>query len=381
MLNTGNILRLVGDICFAGSVGGCFYLLIASVLVCRFRSAKPNTALTTPVTVLVPLCGTEPDLHRRLSILCSQNYSAPVQIICGSIDIADPAIDVVRQAKTIHPHHSIEFHIDTRVHGVNLKISNLINMARHARHNTLVMIDSDIEISSNHLTKMITALERPGVGAVTCLYKGVAGTGFWTRLAALRINTDFLPSVVVGTVFSLAQPCFGASIAISRMTLERVGGFNTFVDQLWDDYAIGAAVREIGYEVAIAPFVVSHIYTAQTMREWLANELRAVRTIRCIDPIGYVGSIITYPLPLALIASITHGEHAIALASAAVACRTVLGLSVKHRFRTCLDNVILLPLRELISFVIYITSFVGASVVWRGQYYRLPRRPVIANPR
>ncbi len=380
MLNAGHILRWTGDICLAGATFGCFYLVIASVLIAWFRSERRCPPASIPsLTVLVPLCGAEPDLHRRLSILCGQNYPAPVQIIFGSDDIDDPAIDVVRHLTTKDARHSIEFHIDTRIHGANRKISNLINMARHALYGTLVMLDSDIEIGTNHLSKITAELRRPGIGAVTCPYKGVATRGIFARLAALRINIDFLPSVIVGSSFALAHPCFGACIAISKHILRRIGGLEAFADQLWEDYAIGNAVRALGYDVSIAPFAVGHAYADETFSGWLTNELRAARTIRAIEPIGYAGTIMTYPLPLALIASITYGYQAIGLAFIALACRMIVWLSIEHRFRTGSENVILLPLREFLSFVVYFASFIGASVQWRGRHYRLSRGAAIAT--
>jgi ceramide glucosyltransferase len=230
-----------------------------------------------------------------------------VQIICGTRDVTDPAITIVRQVAATQPRHSIECHVDPRVHGPNLKISNLINMTQRARHNTLVLIDSDIEVGLDHLSKMIAELQRPRIGAVTCLYQGVAAGGVWAHLAAMRINTDFLPSVIVAMALPLTHPCFGASIAISRDTLCRIGGFTGFVDYLWDDYAIGEAVRRLGYEVAVAPFAVRHICATDTARDWLADEYRAAFTIRGIDPLGHAGSVITHPLPLALISALLGG--------------------------------------------------------------------------
>lgn len=382
MLNAENILRWAGDICFAGATLGCFYLAFAAILIHRFRcKERRHIYAAPPVTVLVPLCGSEPDLHRRLLILCRQNYPAPVQIVCGTLDGNDPALDIVRAVKAADRLHSIEYHVDTRVHGLNLKISNLINMAAHARHDTLVLVDSDVEVDTDHLSKMVAELQRSNVGAVNCLYRGIAVGGIWARLAALRINAEFLPDVIVGLSTALAQPCFGASIAISRETLKRIGGFPAFADQLWDDYAIGQAVRELGYEVAIAPFTVDHIYTENTAREWFSDEFRAVRTIRGIDPLGHAGSVITHPLPLALIAALlTGGRETIALAFIALACRIMAWRSAEYRFRTRSGTMILLlPARELLSFLVYVASFFGTTVTWRGQRYRLTDQTVAAD--
>src|SRR5690242_20397056 len=121
-------------------------------------------------------------------------------------------------------------------------------------------------------------------------------------MAALSANVHFLPNVIAGVALGLARPCFGATIAMTRDTLWRIGGFAAFADQLWDDYAIGDAVRAAGYTVAVAPFAVGHVHTDATARQLAESQVRQVCTIKSIDPIGHAGSIVTHPFPLALIA-------------------------------------------------------------------------------
>jgi ceramide glucosyltransferase len=244
------------------------------------------------------------------------------------------------------------------------------------------MIDSDIEVDLDHLKKLGAELQKPGVGAVTCLYRGMAGEGIWARLATMRINAEFLPNVIVALTTQLAHPCFGASIAIKRETLRRIGGLAAFADQLWDDYAIGEAVRNLGHEVVVAPFAVGHLYKTSTARTWFADELRAVCTIRDIDPIGHAGSLITHPMPLALIAMLLGGgERAITLALVAIVCRMALARITCNRFDADTGIILLLPLRELISFLVYVASFFGSTVTWRGRRYQILERMFIADPR
>src|SRR5262249_13591328 len=159
----------------------------------------------------------------------------------------------------------------------------------------IVLSDSDIDVESTYLADVIAELQRPGVGAVTCLYHGIAGEGLWSRLSAMSINTYFLPNVVVGRSMRLAQPCFGATIALRRETLEEIGGLEAFADCLADDYEIGVAVRRAGYEVAILPFSVGHVCFERTAGELLRHQVRQARTIRTIDPVGYAAAIVSHP--------------------------------------------------------------------------------------
>jgi ceramide glucosyltransferase len=138
------------------------------------------------------------------------------------------------------------------------------------------------------------------VGLVTCLYRGEAHGGLWARLAAMAIDYRFLPDVLVGLALGLARPCFGSTIALRRETLRAIGGFDAFVEQLADDYAIGAAVRAAGLTVAIPPLIVRHGFSERTAFELLRHELRWARTLRAASPAGYAGLAITHPLPCAL---------------------------------------------------------------------------------
>lgn len=362
------------DICLTGAALGCLYMMVASFLVLRFgRKTSPATCQAVPVTILVPLCGDEPGLYERLVKLCDQDYGAPIQVLCGVQRTDDPAIAVVRQLERDRPDRKIELHIDSRRHGRNLKISNLINMTRWARHDVLVSIDSDIEIGPTYLAQAVAALQQPGTGAVTCLYHGMTSDGgLWTRLMAMGINLHFLPNVIVALNYRLARPCFGATIAIERRTLTQIGGFEAFAEQLWDDYAIGEAVRDLGLDVTVTSSAAGHVCSGCSAQELMSKEVRYARTIRGIEPIGHAGGIITHPLPLALLAAFAGAsDQAAAMAVLALACRLILCWCVEYRFGLRPPSYWLLPLRDLLSFTVYIASFFGATVVWRGQRYRI----------
>jgi len=371
------LLFWAGDICAAAAAIGCLYMAFASVLVLRFgkgrRESVAEELSPAPATLLVPLCGADPGLAERLERLCRQDYPAPVQVLCGLQDPADPAIAAVRSVQVDRPDVTLDLHVEEAVRGSNLKISNLINMMKDARHDILVLVDSDMEVGPGYLGRVVAALQRPRVGAVTCLYRGIAPEGLWARFSAMAIDVNFLPNVVLALAFDLARPCFGATIAIQRHTLQRIGGFRAFAEQLWDDFAIGESVRDLGYEVAVPPFALGHVCTERSWSETIANQLRYSRTIRGIDPVGYAGGVITYPFPLALIAIVLGGgEDALLVAFAALFLRLVLTACVQHRFGyRALWMYALLPFRDLLSFGVYVVSFFGATVVWHGHRYRV----------
>jgi ceramide glucosyltransferase len=317
------------------------------------------------------LHGAEPCLSRRLSSFCRQDYDAPVQVICGVQDASDPAVAIARLLAASPDAPPFDLVVDARAHGSNPKISNLINMLATAQHDVLVLADSDIEVGPDYLAQIVAELQRPGVGAVTCLYHGVPLSGWWSSHAALGINTHFLPNAVTALALRLARPCFGSTIAIGRNLLSRIGGLPAFADQLADDYEIGQAVRKAGHEVAIPPFTVGHACFHERLRGLLARELRAARTLRSIAPGGYSGAFLTHPFPLALAGALLGGEYALGVAAAALACRAVLCICAERAFQLPRQPYWLIPSRDLLSFGVYIWSFFGMRVQWRGSRYRV----------
>ncbi len=358
------------------TIWSCIYALFAAALLRRFAQKSPIALPSSPgLTILKPLCGAELELSTNLASFCSQDYSGSVQLVFGVHDAADPAGAVVRRLRERFPDHDIELVADPSHHGTNRKISNLVNMLSRARHDIIIVSDSDIRVEREYLADMVSALSAPSVGLVTCLYRGDPVGGFWSSLSAAAINQHFLPSVLVGLTLGLARPCLGATIALRAETLNRIGGFIAFSDQLADDYAMGEAVRGLGLEIAIPPLLLSHICSEQSFGELLSHELRWARTLRLLDPWGYVGLVLTHALPLALAAAALQGFGAIGigLVALALACRLSVSIQVLSMRDGSGRRVSpwLSPLRDLLSFAIFLASFLPGPMIWRGSRYAL----------
>jgi ceramide glucosyltransferase len=360
------------------AIVSCGYIVVAAIVVSLFaRGRIPIRPAVTPgITILKPLYGDEPGLFDNLASFCNQNYQGDVQIICGVRDPNDRAIAVFKSLQNAYAGRDLDLVVDATLLGSNRKVSNLANMAARIRHDVVIVADSDMRVDPDYLSRVVAALEAPGVGAVTCLYYGVPATGIWGQLAALAINAHFLPSVVLGFRLGLARPCFGSTIALRRETLAEIGGFRAFADRLADDYAIGEALQCRGRNIAIPPFAIAHQCTQTSARELWKHELRWARTIRSIDPLGYAGSIVTHAFPWALIAAILDAGSSLFVLTlgmmlAAVASRIVLLRRVKRAYGLPPQEYWLVPVRDLLSFVVFIWSFLGRDVSWKGHRYRV----------
>ncbi len=377
------VVSLLGWLFVVLAFAGAVYAVVASFQITKFVSRPMHTAARTypAITLFKPLHGNEPALEENLESFFTQEYPAPCQLLFGVHDANDGAVPVVEKLRARHDQVPAILVADGRRHGTNPKVSNLINMESSARHDVWVLSDSDIGVPPDYLKRIAAALESDKVGALTCVYTGWAAAGFASRLSAMGVSYQFLPNVVMGVGLGLAKPCFGSTIAIKVPVVRRIGGLAAFASQLADDHAIGAAVRALGYEVAIPPFAVRHASTERNLGEWFAHELRWMRTIRSVDPAGHAGSIVTHGFPLSLLGLMLAGIGPLTL-SAVFACllaRLGLKWQIDSSFEGPAGPYWLLPVRDVLSFVVFLTSLFGASVVWRNERLRVQSDGALSN--
>ena len=339
------------------------------------RQAPPAPPTWPDVSILKPFAGAEARLAENIETYFIQDYPGEVQFVFGVQDPDDSAIPVIKSLIERHPGLDLRLVVNGAAHGLNRKVSNLINMGRAALHPVIVVADSDVAVGPDYLRTLAAHLAEPGAGAVTCLYRGAPGGGFWSRLGAMAAHDHFLPDTILGLALGLARPCVGATIALTRETLVRIGGFETAANQLADDYAIGKAVREAGLRVVVPPMLVTHSFEDDSPGEAVRHELRWARTIFTVDPLGYAGSGLTHPLALALIGAALRGFDRVGLtaALAALACRLILKYRLTREFDLPNPDYALLVVRDMLSFAVYVGGFWPTRVKWRGQVFAVAR--------
>lgn len=368
------VLMIISIIVLAMSAVGAIFD-IAGGLLARAAHPVPTLDHWPAISVLKPVHGTEPGLREKLESLFVQDYPGPVQVIFGTRDADDPALTVIADARAAHPMADVDVVISDRRWGTNNKLSNLANMEPNGRHPIIVIADSDVDWAPDALRRLAAALAEPGVGLASCLHVGRGDAGFWSRLAAMDISYRFMPSVLMGVALGIARPTLGPTMAFSRDTLTRIGGFAAFGDVLADDYEIGEAVRSLGLRTVLPRFFITHGCSESTLRALVAHEMRWMVTIFHINPSGFAGSIIVHTLPLALIGSALAGFSAPALAVLALA--TIARMVAKF----CLDRasglvsgpLILVPIRDVLSFILFCSTFFVHKVDWRGSQFRVTR--------
>jgi ceramide glucosyltransferase len=359
---------------YAVALASMAYSLITAFATRKTSSATlRNRETLPPVSVLKPLFGAQPETYECLRSFCEQAYPL-YQVIFGVCDPQDPAVAVVHRLQREFPGLDLVLAVDRKEHGSNRKVNNLINMMALARHDYLVISDSDVTVERDYLARLIPPLLDAGVGIVTCGYRGVPRPGIWSLLGAMYINEWFMPSVRVAALMGYRSFAFGATIAIRRETLYRIGGFNSVSNQLADDYRLGELTRQLGLRTVLSEVEVDTLVEDCTAADLVAHELRWRRTIRNLSPYGYVFSVVTLGLPItALQLLLTQGAApATAIFSATALASTLIHFNAR-RPGASTAVLLLVPFRDLLHFGLWIWSFATRRVQWGNDHYEVRR--------
>lgn len=359
-------------LCLAAILFYCYGIYAAIAFV---RYPQPiNFEFHPAVTILKPICGLDRDAQANLASFCQQDYPE-YQIIFAVRDRHDPVIELIQKMIQQFPDVDMQLVVSDRIIGVNLKVSNLANAVAAAKHEILLIADSDIRVGKDYLQRVIQPLQDQNVGVVTCLYRSVA-QGWVTTLEAVATATDFHTGVLVKNQHSGIKFAFGSTIVIRQQVLEAIGGFGAIADYLADDFQLGHLPAQAGYKVVLSDYIVDHILDTSTLADSIQRQIRWARCIRVSQPWGYLGLLFTYGTVTSLLFLITTGGSTLGLIvlfgtwSIRLLMGWVVGVNILH------DSVAkkflwLIPGRDLISFAIWLLGFVSSTIEWRGRQLKL----------
>ena len=370
------------------AVAGTGYFLAAILAARTFISARraPLPAFAPGVSILKSLKGTDPGMRDAFRSHCRQAYSGGYELLFGVSSLDDPAVEAVQQLQLEFPERVIRlFECPMRL-GTNGKVSTLVQLAPHARHDFLLINDSDITVGPRYLEQVMERFaarrlhrgeSAQPVGLVTALYRGRAHDTLPSRLEALGISTDFMPSVLLSRMLEGGlRYGLGSTLALRRDALEQIGGFEALVDHLADDYELGEKVAKAGYRVALTSDVVETNVPAYDWRGFADHQLRWYRTVRDARPGGYAGLIFTHGLAWALLNVVASGLSPLSLWLLGMSffLRLTLAMMVGTEVlgdRQVLPNLWLLPFRDLVAMGLWVAGFAGNTIVWRGERFEV----------
>jgi ceramide glucosyltransferase len=353
-----------------GSLVYCVLMLVAA----RRYLAVPRRKLLdlAPISILKPLAGVDEGLDENLRSFFEQDY-ADFEILFAVRSASDPAAAIVERLRAEYPNIPSRLIATGEPPYPNAKVFSLDRMLAAARHDLLVMSDSDIRVTRDMLRRVAAEFQDDGVDLATCPYRAMGGASLWSRLEAIGMNTEFLGGVLVARMLEGMKFAVGPTIVARRRALAGIGGFDRLKDYLAEDFVMGRFAAQAGFGVILSSCVVEHRIGSQGFRENMAHRLRWARSTRRSRPAGYLGQLFTNPLPLALlllaIAPAWWPLAAVAALARALAAWAVAGWVLRDPLTGRRWWLVLV--QDLLSFVFWIAGLFGNTILWRGRRYYL----------
>jgi ceramide glucosyltransferase len=325
-----------------------------------------------PISVLKPLRGFEKDLEDNLRSSFMQDYPN-FEIVMAVPGTDDGAIPIVEKLRREFPNIPSRLLITGDSFFQNAKVFSLERLMAEARHGLLVMTDSDVRSGPTMLQRIAAEFQDARIGLATCPYCCIPGQGFWPVLAAIGVNTEFLEGVLVARMLEGMHFALGPAIAARREVIHAIGGFKRLRDYLAEDFMMGKFAAEAGYEVILSSYAVEHRVGTGSFRQAAGQRLRWARSTRRSRPLGYLGQLLTNPIPWALLLWALHPAWwpfatSVALfrtGTAGAVTEWVLHDKLTRRYWW------LIPLHDVLGFLLWIAGFFGNTIHWRGRRYRL----------
>ena len=366
-----------------------FYYAVAIIAAGKFFRGKPAATaetpsdFTPPVSILKPIRGLDRETYDNYASFCRQDYPEYEILFCVT-DESEPAIPVIEKLIRDFPDRAIRLLIGSEPAGVSDKVNKLARMAREARHDVLIVTDSDVRVDPGFLRAIVAPFGDPTIGGVTCLYRGLTDGSFAADLEALGNSADFAPGVLVAWLGGGGSLDFmlGAVMATTKRRLAEIGGFEALADYLCDDYELGNRIAARGHRIELSPFPVAIDYPHQTLAEAFRHQLRWNLAIRYSRPWGHLGLIFTHGLVWALagIFLVHSWQGALAFAAAYSLLRVEVALGVGARGMG--DTLVrrkqwMLPVRDAFAFIVWLASFFPQRIHWRDQQFYVRKKRLV----
>ena len=377
------LLDFVLGVGLLGLVTSSVYTALTLIAIRRFTRQKgTSTVFEPPVSLLKPLHGAEPELEAHLATFFQQQYPTYEILFCAR-QPDDAGLLAARKVAARFPHVPVQFLSSGEPTVPNAKILSLEKMAQAAKYNLLIISDSDVRVDSNYVRDVVAPFADAKVGAVTCLYRGVAAQGgIWSRIEAAAMSIEMTAGVLVADMLEGMKFALGPTMAIRRSCLNQIGGFLPMGDYCADDFLLGNWVAEWGHTVVLSQHVIDHVVLHADFWPSMQHQARWMKSTRFSRPKGHLGTALTFSVPFGLLAAVAlcglRPPHWLVLAGAvllwSIGTRMLLALAVSRsvlREKSAVSSVLLYPVRDLLGLLFWATSYCSRKVLWRNEIYLL----------
>jgi ceramide glucosyltransferase len=375
-------IRMLGWIFLMPVICGSIYCILSLFTMIWFRlvpAQQPGRHPETwpPVTILKPVHGLEKNQRENLRSTCLQDYP-DFQVVFSVQDPGDPAIPLLREIQNEFGSDRVSVAIEQLSCGTNGKINNMLGGLPQARHEILVISDSDVRLRPDYLKAIVAPLSEPSVGCVCTLYKAACANTWFEKLELLTLNAEFMTNVVFAHATGFSKFCMGASAALTKSTLQAIGGLESLGDYLVEDYEMGRRIWSSGKEVAIVPYIIDTMVDLKSPSQWWSHLVYWDQNTRAARPIAFFFTAVIRSVPFALLYALLHmgtliGLQVLAAALVLRLATSALILGWGFRDQEGLRSLWLLPFRDLVALASWALAYTKRTTVWRGTEFILTR--------
>lgn len=365
--------------CLAIAVCGSIYVVLcvftAAIFGARMRRRARRQTDLPAVSMLKPLYGADKELLENLRLACQQDYP-DFQVVLSVQRLDDPAIPIMRLVQQEFGADRVTLAIAQSEARTNGKIQNLEIALPHARHDMLVVSDSDVKMGPDYLRAIVAPFSDPDVGCVSTPYRAMNAQYWFEKLELLTMNADFVPNLMFASVAGIVTFGLGASMAFRRRDLEAVGGFAAFREYLAEDSHMAARIEGLGRKVVVAPYFVDMEVDLKSFSQWWSHQVYWDQNTRVIRPAGYFATIVVRSVPFALLYALLRGFDTMGLGVFLATTLIRMGgaaftLGAVMKDREGIAALGLLPLRDLLGLVVWALAIVKRDFVHRGRRFGL----------
>ncbi|MDI1449815.1 glycosyltransferase [Polyangium sp. 6x1] len=328
---------------------------------------------TPPITILKPLKGVDDGLRENLLSFALQQYPA-YEVLLGAEDSEDPALAVAREVMGRFPDAPFSILHCPRRTGLNPKVSILEALVARARHEHVLISDSNVRVGPGYLKAMAAELADPRVGLVTSVIVGSGESSLGAALENLHLNSFIVRSTLSAKVF-LGHACvIGKSMLLRRGDLAAVGGFASVRDVLAEDYLLGKAFQEAGFRVAVSTEPVRTVNERWRLDRFVSRHVRWTQMRRRVHLGSYWVEPLFNPVPLLFLLSLVAGGALGWAALLGVALKMGLDAALWSRMRgerMSWRCVCLVPFKDVLATWTWVVGGIRRTVDWRGNRMRI----------
>lgn len=374
------MIKILLGLSVLGLLTSTAFSILALAAIRRFtrrrRIVPPMFA--EPVSLFKPLHGDEPNLEAHLETFFQQDYPS-YEILFGARVASDEGLLAARRVAARYPHIPVKFVLTGEPWNINAKVCTLELMEKAAAHDIFIVSDSDVRVTPEYIREVAAPFASEKVGAVTCLYRGVAERGIWPSLEATGMSIEMTSGVLVADLMEGMQFTLGPTMAVRRACMREMGGFASMGAYCADDFILGNRVYEAGHEVVLSRHVIDHIVLNHGFMDSQKHQIRWMKSTRFSRPKGHFGTCLTFSVPFGILGFLAanllrHPLLGVELLGYSVFARLILAAAIgslvvqeKNLLRTSL----LFPFRDLLGFFYWAASYTSSRIVWRNQIYTL----------